>query len=96
MKFRKHSKVYKLKRISKKCFDQIKISNAFLRHSPRSEKLQDKIEDFTLRFHKLSSIIVGEDYVLMDGYCAYLIAKEFKYRGLRLKIYMAKEIGRDK
>lgn len=96
MKFKKHSKEYKLKHISKKCFDQIKIPNAFLRHPPRPEKLMAKIDDFTLRFHKLSPIIVSEDYVLMDGYCAYLIARKFNYHGLRLKIYMAKEIGRDK
>lgn len=96
MKFRKHSKEYKLKRISKKCFDQIKISNAFKMRPPKPEKYIDKHRDFAMKFHKLSSIIVGEDYVLMDGYCAYLIAKEFNYRGLRLKIYMAKEIGRDK
>lgn len=96
MKFRKHSKVYKLKRISKKCFDQIKISNAFLRRPPRSEKIQAKINNFKLHFHKLSPIIVSEDYILMDGYCAYLIARGYNYRGLRLKIYMAKEIERDK
>lgn len=96
MKFRKNSKVYKLKRVSKRRFDQIKISNAFKRHSPRPEKLHAKIVDFTLRFHKLSPIIVSEDYILMDGYCAYLIARGCNYRGLRLKIYMAKEIRRDK
>lgn len=92
MKFRKHSKVYKLKRVSKKCFDQIKISNAFKRRPPRMEKYRSKVDDFVLHHHKLSPIIVSEDYTLMDGYCAYLIAERTFYRGFHLKIYMAKEI----
>ena len=38
-----------------------------------------------------SPIIVNENYTLIDGYCAYLLAKEYEYRGLRLKIYMLKK-----
>lgn len=92
MKFRKNSKVYKLKRVSKKCFDRIKISNAFKRRPPRMEKYRSKVDDFVQHHHKLSPIIVNEDYTLMDGYCAYLIAERTFYRGFHLKIYMAKEI----
>lgn len=91
MIFDKDSKIYKCKRISKKCFDQIKISRSFQRHPPYPDKIGCKTTIF-LNYHKLDPIIINENYTLMDGYCAYLLAKEFKYRGLRLKIYMAKEI----
>ena len=92
MIFKKRGKEYKLKRISKKRFNQIKISNAFKNHPPKSEKYCRKAEDFIYHHHKLCPIIVDENYTLMDGYCSYLIAYVHHYRGLRLKIYMAKSI----
>lgn len=91
MKFKKHFIEYKCKRILKKHFDEIVISKAFRQTPPRPEKLQGKTYAFFVRY-KLDPIIVDKNYILIDGYCAYLIAKENNYRGRKLKIYMAKKL----
>lgn len=87
-----HGKKYKCKKISRFDFYKIKISNAFKRTPPRVEKMQKKVKTFWTRFHKLDKIVVDKDYILKDGYCSYLIARDTGYRGRRLKIYMIKEV----
>ena len=90
MIFKDSSKKYVYKHISRKNFDKIKISKSFREHPPRREKLRI-CEYIFVAHHRLSPIIVNENYTLIDGYCAYLLAKEYEYRGLRLKIYMLKK-----
>lgn len=85
-------KTYKCKRISRKHFDEIKITKAFKNAKPKSEKLYKKEMEFALH-KKLSPIIVDESMFLVDGYCAWIIADTTKYRGRKLKIYKA--IGLD-
>lgn len=85
-------KTYKCKRISKKHFDEIKITKAFKKTSPKAEKFDAKVRQF-INKHRLSPIIVDENMFLVDGYCAWIIADTVKYRGRKLKIYKA--IGLD-
>ena len=85
-------KTYKCKRISRKHFDEIKITKAFKNAPPKSEKLYEKEIEFAI-YKKLSPIIVDENMFLVDGYCAWIIADTTKYRGRKLKIYKA--IGLD-
>lgn len=84
MKFRNH----KCKRISRKCLDKIIISKIFQYHPPKSDKFIKKMDAFMSK-KKLSPIIVDENYILVDGYCSYLIAMNQRYKGHKLKIYMA-------
>ena len=92
MIFKKYNQEFKCKRISKMHFDDIRISKAFENHPPKQNKLIEKAIRFGNR-HKLSPIIVDENYTLVDGYCTYLIAKGYSYRGIWLKIYMAKGLN---
>lgn len=85
-------KTYKCKRISRKNFDEIKITKAFKKAPPKSEKFDAKVRQF-INKHHLSPIIVDENMFLVDGYCAWIIADTVKYRGRKLKIYKA--IGLD-
>lgn len=84
MKYKNH----RCKRISRKHFNEIKISRAFKNAPPKSEKLYKKEIEFALH-KKLSPIIVDENMLLRDGYCAWIIANMTKYRGRKLKIYKA-------
>lgn len=86
-------KTYKCKRISRKHFNEIKITKAFKKTPPKSEKLYTKELEFVLNKQQLSPIIVDENMFLVDGYCAWIIADTTKYRGRKLKIYKA--IGLD-
>lgn len=81
-------KTYKCKRISRKHFDEIKITKAFKKAPPKAEKIDAKVRQF-INKHRLSPIIVDENMFLVDGYCAWIIADTIKYRGLKLKIYKA-------
>ena len=92
MIFKKYNKEFKCKRVSKIHFDDIRISKPFERHPPKQDKLIWKAIQFG-NHHKLSPIVVDENYTLVDGYCTYLIAKGYKYRGIWLKIYMAKGLN---
>ena len=82
-------KNYKCKRISKKHFNDIIISNAFRNHPPKQWKFYQKLEDFRY-LRKLSPIIIDENNILVDGYCSWIIANDFNYRGRKLKIYKVK------
>ena len=86
-------KTYKCKRISKKHFDEIKITKAFKKTPPKPKKLDEKVIEFLHNKNRLSPIIVDENMFLVDGYCAWIIADTIKYRGRKLKIYKA--IGLD-
>ena len=86
-------KTYKCKRISKKHFDEIKITKAFKKTPPKPEKFNEKVIEFLHNKSRLSPIIVDENMFLVDGYCAWIIADTVKYRGRKLKIYKA--IGLD-
>ena len=86
-------KTYKCKRISKKHFDEIKITKAFKKTPPKPKKLDEKVIEFLHNKNRLSPIIVDENMFLVDGYCAWIIADTTKYRGRKLKIYKA--IGLD-
>lgn len=79
----------KCKRISRKHFDDILIRNCFFYNQPKPEKLHKKKIDFIVN-KKLSPIVIDEDGVLLDGYCAYVIATDYDYRGYKLKIYKVK------
>lgn len=91
MKFKKHFIEYKCRRILKKHFDEIVISKAFQQTPPHPDKLTVKNDEFFARY-KLDPIIVDKNYILIDGYCAYLIAKSNNYRGRKLKIYKVKNL----
>lgn len=88
-------KNYKCKRLSKRYFDDIIISDAFKNHPPKPEKYRRKEADFIKR-GKLDPIIVDENYILADGYCTYLISDLFGYRRRKLKIYKAKGLDINK
>lgn len=87
-------KNYRCKRISRKHFDTIRVSGAFLQHKPGRAKWLDKTVAFMAR-KELSPIIVDENYILVDGYCSWLLAKRHEYRGHKLKIYMAEGLAID-
>lgn len=60
---------------------KIKISDRFKMHPPKDEKLDSRREVFLnhstdfLDFHH--PIIVNKNNVLIDGYCTYLVLKEY-------------------
>lgn len=91
MKFKNH----KCRRLSKKHFRDIIISEAFTSHPPRPKKMEDKRIEFLI-FKKMSPIIVDENYILVDGFCSYIIAQDFNYIGRKLKIYKAKGLDVNK
>ena len=86
-------KTYRCKRISRKHFDEIKITKAFKKTPPKPKKLDEKVIEFLHNKNRLSPIIVDENMFLVDGYCAWIIADTVKYCGRKLKIY--KVIGLD-
>ena len=86
-------KTYKCKRIAKRHFNEIKITDAFKKRPPKAEKFYAKLRVFMNNKCHLSPIIVDENMFLVDGYCAWIIADTTKYRGRKLKIYKA--IGLD-
>jgi hypothetical protein len=65
----------KLKRVSRANFGKIKIPQRFLHSPPRPEKLIHKMLVFA-RESELDDILVDENFCLVDGYCAYLIAQQ--------------------
>lgn len=67
----------KCKRISRKKFDEIIISESFKRHPPKGKKVDFKMRNY-LDGGKLDPIIVDENMMLIDGYCTYLIADMLK------------------
>lgn len=95
MKWKNH----KCKRLSKKNFDKIIISKAFKEHPPKQDKLTAKVDRF-LKTKKFSPIIVDEDYILVDGYCSWIICNDFPglATGRGLKIYKVKglHVGKTK
>lgn len=60
---------------------KIKISDRFKTHPPKTEKLESRREVFLnhstdfLDLHH--PIIVNRDNTLIDGYCTYLVLKEY-------------------
>ena len=86
-------KTYKCKRIAKRHFNEIKITDAFKKRPPKAKKFNAKVKEFLHNKNHLSPIIVDENMFLVDGYCAWIIADTTKYRGRKLKIYKA--IGLD-
>lgn len=93
-------KNHKCRRLLKRNLNKIVISKAFEAHPPKEEKYRKK-----LRKKKLDPIIVDENFVLVDGYCSYLIVKyHISFKFLREcgfkppKIYQAKglKVGKEK
>lgn len=84
-------KNYKCKKLSKKNLDKIIVSKAFKEHPPKQDKLTAKVDCY-LKTGKFSPIIVDEDYILVDGYCSWMICNDFPALATRhsLKIYKAK------
>ena len=83
-------KNHKCRRILKRNFDKIEISEAFKRCPPKKDKYHQKIFRY-ITTEKLDPIIIDENNVLVDGYCSYLIAKEVNVCARRdVKIYRAK------
>lgn len=89
-------KKHKCRRLLKRNLEKIVISKAFEAHPPKKEKYNKKLLDF-IRHKKLDPIIVDENFVLDDGYCAYLIAMS-KPDTCKPKIYKAKglKVGKEK
>jgi len=63
---------------------KIKISDRFRTHPPKEEKLNSRrevflshSEDFLDLHHP---IIVNKDNTLIDGYCTYLVLKEYNVK----------------
>lgn len=65
----------RIKRVKTQHFDKIIIPDEFFKNQPSPEKLIRKTVDYC-KTGKLEKIYVDKDFVLVDGYCTYLIAKE--------------------
>lgn len=74
----------RLKRLSKRSFGRINITQAFLDNPPRPEKLIDKMLRFS-RESELDDILVDENFILLDGYCSYLIAQQVGAEFVKIK-----------
>lgn len=53
------------------------ITSHFLQHYPVIEKLRTKMEIYE-KTGTLCPIIINRNFELVDGYCSYLILKEYK------------------
>ena len=74
----------KLKKLGCRNFGKIKISQEFLDHPPRPEKVIEKMLKFS-RESELDDIFVDEDFYLLDGYCSYLIAQQVGVEFVKIK-----------
>ena len=74
----------KLKKVGKYNFSKITIPQNFIENPPRPEKLIDKMLKFS-RESELEDILVDEDFVLLDGYCSYLIAQQVGVEFVKIK-----------
>ena len=77
-------------KLKKGCFHQIKISPEFAASKPCPERIIEKM----LLFHRecyLAPIIVDSDFVLVDGYCSYLIAKQVGTDFVKIKMARIEE-----
>ena len=65
-------------------FSKIIIPQNFLEHPPKPEKIIDKMLRFN-RESELENILVDENFVLLDGYCSYLIAQQVGAEFVKIK-----------
>ena len=74
----------RLRRVGSNNFRKIKISQDFLNHPPRPEKVVEKMLKFS-RESELEDILVDENFYLLDGYCSYLIAQQVGVEFVKIK-----------
>jgi hypothetical protein len=74
----------RLKRLNKGSFWRIKIPKAFRDNPPTPTKIIDKMLRFS-RESELDDILVDENFVLLDGYCSYLIAQQVGVGFVKIK-----------
>ena len=74
----------KLKQLGKWNFPKITIPQHFLDNPPKPEKVIEKMLKFS-RESELEDILVDENFVLLDGYCSYLIAQQVGVDFVKIK-----------
>lgn len=79
----------KQRRIMRRSFKKITISEEFQSNPPRWDKMRAKKEVY-MDIGKLDPIIVDEGMMLVDGYCTYLMAKKYETVRRKMKIYKRK------
>lgn len=75
----------KLKQLGNWNFSKITIPKNFLDNPPKPEKIIDKMLRFN-RESELENILVDENFVLLDGYCSYLIAQQVGVEFVKIKM----------
>lgn len=87
--------ILKAKRIRSKHINKIKVPFEFEQNMPSAQKLITKTANF-FRTGEMSSILVDEKFMLLDGYCSYLIALtlEPELTHKKIKIVMVRDIER--
>lgn len=74
----------KLRQLGKWNFKKITIPQDFIDNPPKPEKLIDKMLRFS-RESELEDILVDENFILLDGYCSYLIAQQVGVDFVKIK-----------
>lgn len=70
---------------------KIKIQKSFIANPIRPKKWERKLQYFK-SFHCFESeIVLNENFVLLDGYSSYLIAKNFGFKRVHVKFIKTKE-----
>lgn len=75
----------KLRQLGKWNFSKITIPQNFIDNPPKPEKIIDKMLRFS-RESELENILVDENFVLLDGYCSYLIAQQVGVDFVKIKM----------
>lgn len=70
---------------------KIKIQKSFLMSSIRPKKWEAKLQYYKSHHCFQSEIILNENFVLIDGYSSYLIAKKYGYKKVYVKFLKQKE-----
>ena len=77
-------------KLKRREFYKIKISPDFVLSPPNPEKIIEKMLLFYRECY-LAPIIVDSDFVLVDGYCSYLIAKQVGTDFVKIKMARVEE-----
>lgn len=75
--------------------DSINVRKEFSETIPKPHRLISKTADYVL-LDKIQPIIVDKNYVLIDGYCSYLIRKTLGEKKVRVVIVDSKKFEKVK
>ena len=80
---------------SSKNLDKIIIRQNFIDTPPKPEKLIKKTAEF-VKDGRLPAIYVDKDFILLDGYCSYLIATTLGIRNVKIVQFRKKQFTKKK